>query len=64
MKRTLPTWSRDWPWSLDVVRKVLRRRPDLRMLGERVGPTLVYDEAEANKIREAMEQRERAKGVS
>jgi hypothetical protein len=61
MKQTLPTWARDWPWSLDVIRKVMRRLPELQQLGEWHGATRLLTESEAEQIRKAMELRENAK---
>jgi hypothetical protein len=57
MRRTLPEWVAEWRVSLDLARKVIRRSPALRSLGERFGSTRTYDETEANAIREAVEQR-------
>ena len=60
--RTLPAWVATWDFTtLDVVRKVVRGRPDLRALGVLYGATRVYSEGEAEVIRRAVEERAASK---
>lgn len=58
MRQTLPAGTRGWPWGVDVIRKVIRQTPALHLLGERVGSTKAYTEAELALIRRAVEERD------
>jgi hypothetical protein len=43
--------------SLDVLRKLIRKSPELSKLGKTFGRQRIYTKAEADKVREAYEQR-------
>jgi hypothetical protein len=55
--QSLPTWCIEWRQSVDIVRKLIRRSPDLQSLGRKFGSTKLYDEGEAAKILAALEHR-------
>lgn len=52
---TLPVMTRAWPWTLDLVRVVIRQHPELQTLGRKHGPVKVYTAAEGAVIRRVME---------
>jgi len=54
---TLPFWALKHGMRLDIVRKLLKQRPELRTLGQTFGATRIYSEAESLVIRAAYEGR-------
>ncbi len=56
--KTLPNWARELGMpGLDVVRKTIRRSPELKALGKQFGAVRLYDAAEAERIKNAVESR-------
>lgn len=59
---TLPTLAAQWGISLDALRTLVRRDPELRRLGSVVGASRGFSPAEAETIRAAFEARQAARG--
>lgn len=59
--KTLPELCREWDESLDVVRLLLRKRPDLAKLATQFGVTRVFDAAAAKKLRDALTAKRKKK---
>jgi hypothetical protein len=55
--RTVPDLAREWGVSLDALRECIRKSEDLRRLGSRIGPTRVYEKADAAMIRTAFAEK-------
>ena len=55
--KTLPALAQEWRVSLDALRTLVRRSPELRALGVKFGPTRAFDTNEAEQIRKAFDQR-------
>ncbi len=60
-RRTLPQLAQAWSYSLDVLRAVVRRNPELQTLGIKFGATRAFSSVEADTIRAAYDAREKKK---
>ncbi len=52
--KTLPMWALEWGESVDALRALLRKRPDLAKLAKKFGAARVFDPVAARQIRSAL----------